>query len=236
MFYKIFMIVMGSLGSFSYLAGMHHQKSPDPLYQVMQMHEHAREGALEKVRLLLPQANTTEEKEAQIVFVNTKYAGSTALHQAAVGGSVDCLRLILNCGAYKTIRDGCGAIALFNTVVNAHLEALQFLLDSNMSVHARNSDGRTPLHCAVINFKDARRAQYLACITLLGSHGADVNVLDESGVRPIGYSNGADRAAIQAALDLGFEQRQARILQMVPIIEACTPLPSTVALLTASYT
>ena len=84
---------------------------------------------------------------------------------------------------------GCAVDGLIDDRTCLHLyshheekQAVAWLLKNGASVHARTSEGQTPLHMA------ADRNNHTAVIQLLVEHGAEINVTDSLGMKPIDYA------------------------------------------------
>lgn len=70
------------------------------------------------------------------------------------------------------------------------IQAVSWLLRQGASVHARTTDGRTPLHLA------AERNNNTTVVELLIGHGADIEATDMLGKKPIEHARNNDKAGI----------------------------------------
>ena len=113
--------------------------------------------------------------------------GKRALHQAAHGrdpGSAQTAALLIDAGAEMEAKDEDGNTALHDSADNP--EVLQVLISRHAQIDALNSRRQSSLHIAV-----ARRNT--DSIRLLIAAGADPNLADASGNKPIHFAarNGA---------------------------------------------
>jgi tankyrase len=76
-------------------------------------------------------------------------SGTTALHQAALYGQVECLEYLLEHAANVNSVDGFNSTPLHNAAFAGHLECLSLLLRSFADVNIVDRDGSTALHKAV---------------------------------------------------------------------------------------
>ena len=73
-------------------------------------------------------------------------------------------------------------------------QAVRWLLERGASVHARTSDGRTPLHLA------ADRNNHTSVVKLLLEQGAEPDATDTLGRKPIDYAQSNDKTKVAALL------------------------------------
>jgi ankyrin repeat protein len=104
----------------------------------------------------------------------------TPLHYAAIGNSVDCLKILLQAGACTEMRDIHGATPIFFTVqYDAAAESLKVLLDGGANSNIKNKEGWTPLHLALL-----RRTT--KCFDILMQHPhIDLNACNADGSTPL---------------------------------------------------
>ena len=74
--------------------------------------------------------------------------GNTALHRAAMNGSVMGIHRLVRAGADLEARDEYGATSLLLAVMNEHDEAVDKLLESGADLHTHDDQGNTALHFA----------------------------------------------------------------------------------------
>jgi ankyrin repeat protein len=114
------------------------------------------------------------------VHVRTK-KGQTPLHIASKRGLSDVVALLLKFGADAEAQDVDKMTPLFYALQSQQGEsetASQLLLDHGASVHARDNNGRTPLHPASQNHSSNLMA-------LLLKLGADVDAQDDNNITPL---------------------------------------------------
>jgi hypothetical protein len=92
------------------------------------------------------------------------------LHDAARGGDVDQVQLLLSKGADINEKNTLNWTPLHTAVQNSKQEVIELLIDKGADINAKNKRGLTPLMAAIyIGQKDA--------VELLIAKGADVNVM-----------------------------------------------------------
>lgn len=90
----------------------------------------------------------SEELIRSGVDVNDRdYAGNTALHDAALKGHLDIVRLLLDNGAIIDIRSGAADLdtPLIDAASRGHLEVVKFLLDRGADPRILNAQGKSAL-------------------------------------------------------------------------------------------
>lgn len=95
--------------------------------------------------------------------------GFLPLHQAAKGGSIESMKLLLANGAVADASDYEGLTALHHAADSEDAKSIQFLLDQGLDVNSKDNQGLTPLDHATLSvlFSDGQDA-----IKILKSHGA----------------------------------------------------------------
>ncbi|KAI8505607.1 hypothetical protein Bbelb_167960 [Branchiostoma belcheri] len=83
----------------------------------------------------------TPEKEAIIEWSSD---GLTALHQAALDGNIDFVKLLVRHGAKVNCQDEDGWTPLHAAVAEGHPQVARFLIRSGARRSVRNADGDTP--------------------------------------------------------------------------------------------
>jgi len=117
--------------------------------------------------------------------------------KAAVDNDVNALQLEIEKGVDINIRfDVTGETALQIAAGRGHLESVRFLInDQQASVNIPNRNGHTPLHSAVLmmllkELKSEEWNRYSEIVSILVSHGADVNANTYKGYTVFDYFKG----------------------------------------------
>ncbi len=104
------------------------------------------------------------------------------LHDAARGGDVDQVKLLLSKGADVNLRNRMNWTPLHTAVQNRKHEVIELLIAEGADINAKNNRGLTPLMAAVyIGQKDA--------VELLIAKGADVNIMGGRGENALSLAN-----------------------------------------------
>jgi ankyrin repeat protein len=109
--------------------------------------------------------------------VAKNYMGFNARYQAAVGGNVELLQLVMNCSS-GTAPPGC-CPPLHGAVANDRLQCVKWLLKHGEEVDSLDSELLTPLHCATV-FPDRDNI-----IKVLLQYSANVHALTTRGEEPL---------------------------------------------------
>ena len=111
-------------------------------------------------------------------------AGWSALHNAALNGSVRCMRTLIAKGANVNARARVSLTPLHFSSFGGHDECVQILLRHGAIVDVRDSSNQTPLIYAV-----ARGVSNIKnCIRMLLNNNADVSVRDVSGMTALDWA------------------------------------------------
>jgi ankyrin repeat protein len=105
----------------------------------------------------------------------------TPLHVAALEGSVDAAKALIERGADVNAQDGDGMAPLHLALEFGQCDMALFLLQHSADVNVHDRGGRTPLHLAA-------KAGCVEAAKLLLGHGADVNVRDGDGNTLLHYA------------------------------------------------
>jgi hypothetical protein len=110
-----------------------------------------------------------------------------ALHWAAHGGCVRCVRYLVEAGALVDITDTKGNTPLHSAVSNGYPYIVKYLVERGANVDARSVYLGAPLHMAAEpKPQEANLARScLEAAKLLIKAGCDVNVCDDEGVTPL---------------------------------------------------
>ncbi|GAA6229902.1 ankyrin repeat and SOCS box protein 16-like [Lates japonicus] len=170
-------------------------------------------------------AGCVEELLFRGAEVNDDPGGSTALHDACVGGHDVCVRLLLSHGADPELLAADGSAPLHLCTSAQSFQCAELLLDGGAEVNVRMRESRlTPLHVA------ARRGLE-EHVELFLSHGADVLATNREGETPLNAAcAAAERPSeagrylrvIQMLLDAGANPRTAGRKQHTPLHNACS--------------
>jgi ankyrin repeat protein len=117
-----------------------------------------------------------------------KGLGTTALHYAAMVGSKEIVKLLIENGAKVDARSQNSETPLFGTAIGGAVEAAKVLLDNGADVNARNDRNNTPLHFALMERSIAPIVTFgdrIEIVKLLLDHGADVNARNNNQCTPL---------------------------------------------------
>jgi ankyrin repeat protein len=115
-------------------------------------------------------------------------------------GLLDVLRLANEAGADPTITNRYGGVALIPASERGHVEVVRYLLDeTDIDVDHVNRLGWTALLEAILLSDGGPRHQEI--VGLLIEHGADVDLADGDGVRPLAHARQRGQAGIVALLE-----------------------------------
>lgn len=133
----------------------------------------ARANDLEKLKFLLKEA--AKIKGIDIVNVKDGFYGGTALRHAANGGSIECIKLLLDNGSDANAQDNNEVTALHVVSGKGHHKCVQALLNvEGIDINAKSNGGFTALHYAASN-------DHLTCVQLLLDNGIDATAKDSNG-------------------------------------------------------
>ncbi|KAI1923542.1 hypothetical protein LOZ60_005146 [Ophidiomyces ophidiicola] len=129
------------------------------------LHQAAREGSEEAIKIFLD-INSTQENHSAVVSILTSRAkcyspggslfttqlenpdGRTLLHHAAEAGSVTAAEILIGVGADKDVVDNNGRTPL-HQAVSGTVHDVKVLLSNGALMEMRDNEGNTPLHLAV---------------------------------------------------------------------------------------
>jgi len=109
-----------------------------------------------------------------LIHSHRSQGGMMAVHLAAYGGHLTCLKWLVANGADIKVADMRGTTALMQAAVGGHLTCLQWLAAKGADITVANKEGMTALMFAAWG-------GHLACLEWLGEKGADVTVVDKIG-------------------------------------------------------
>lgn len=125
---------------------------------------------------------------------------ATPLCFAAAGTNDSLVRLLLDRGANPEGVPGSNPPPLFEAVLNARTNNAEMLLRVGARLDARNREGFTLLHVL------AKKGGLEMTVWLL-NHGADADLKDRPGFRPVDYVIGATNAALASLLEQHMKPR-----------------------------
>lgn len=132
----------------------------------------AYEGDVEKIMYMLEDGHNPDE-------VYEEYENQTALHAAAISGSLIVLHILVQGGASINVMDSSLKTPLMYAAENNHVSLVKYLLKINADLKARAHDGMTVLHYA------AKAGHNDVIKVLLDTGDIDVNIQDDGGWTPI---------------------------------------------------
>ena len=110
---------------------------------------------------------------------NVDATGCIALSWAVRYRDCASVQRLLLCGSNPSHRDLRGLTPLYIAAKTGDIALVNLLLSAKSDVNSRDNDGRTALHAA------SRRLEGTRHMDLLISHGADVDIQDNLGYRPL---------------------------------------------------
>ncbi|HYZ84951.1 MAG TPA: ankyrin repeat domain-containing protein [Bryobacteraceae bacterium] len=127
--------------------------------------------------------------------------GNTALHLAAVSGTVDALKLLLEAGANPSAKSVADATPLMFSV--SEKEKVRLLLEAGADPNARSKSGRTAFLVASMN------PGSLDVLKMLVAKGAEPKAEDARGMNAlVGAAFARDLGMTKYVLDLGVKEKQ----------------------------
>lgn len=175
----------------------------------------AKERRVDDVRQLLGLHRNPEEKAGP--------KQTTALHEAILSSSRDCVVMLLDHHANINCRDDIGETPLHYAITEHNTPLAVLLLERNADVAVASHDGTTPLHSAV-------SCKHDEILTRLLQHGASTTLTDTGDLSPIHIAIlRGDYAVVELLLDncteLGFrDNRWHTIVHWATIIASeCNP-------------
>jgi ankyrin repeat protein len=119
---------------------------------------------------------------------------------AGAEGVLDILRLANEAGADPAITNRYGGVALIPASERGHVEVVRYLLtETSVDVNHVNRLGWTALLEAILLSDGGPRHQEI--VRLLIEHGADVDLADGDGVRPLAHAGARGQSEIVALLE-----------------------------------
>jgi ankyrin repeat protein len=170
----------------------------DDFYAAIRANDLARLGAILKEGV---SANTADER------------GLTPLMYAAVAGSADAMRVLIDAGADVNAKNAFGSTALMWSVTD--IRKVKALVEHDANVNAASKAGRTPLLLAAMSDKSAE------IVRLLIAKGADVKAVDAPHFTTLNAATiGNDTETIRIFIDAGVDVNAPGGPGLTPLINA----------------
>lgn len=119
---------------------------------------------------------------------------------AGAEGILEILRLATDAGADPAITNRYGGVAIIPASERGHVETVRFLLtETDVDIDHVNNLGWTALLEAILLSDGGPPHQQI--VALLIEHGADVDIADKDGVRPLAHARARGQAEIAALLE-----------------------------------
>lgn len=119
---------------------------------------------------------------------------------AGAEGLLEVLRLVVDAGADPTLTNRYGGVALIPASERGHVDVVRFLLDeTDVNVDHVNRLGWTALLEAILLSDGGPRHQEI--VALLVAAGANIDLADGDGVRPLGHARARGHREIAALLE-----------------------------------
>jgi len=151
----------------------------------------ARGGHVEALRALLEAEADVDAQDATL---------DNPMLYAGREGRLDILRVANEAGADPTITNRYGGVALIPASERGHVEIVRYLLDeTDVDVDHVNRLGWTALLEAIVLSDGGPRHQEI--VALLIEYGADVDLADGEGVRPLAHARVRGQSGIVALLE-----------------------------------
>lgn len=129
------------------------------------------------------------------------YKRYTALHVATIFQQTRVLTVLLARGANANAKDTEGLTSLHHAAGQGHWKVVQILVVwGKVDLEARDNDGNTPLHSAVMG-SNAGVKGIPKVIKILLARGADKEAHESSGYTPLEMSIGPDWEEIEVLLE-----------------------------------
>lgn len=100
---------------------------------------------------MILEAEKSKDFVNHITVVDNSYrclTKTTALHAAVITGEVERVKLLLDCGCHKDVKDGSGETALHIAATYGRLAIVKLLIESGFGLFIKNHQGLLPMHCS----------------------------------------------------------------------------------------
>ncbi|XP_034947304.1 alpha-latroinsectotoxin-Lt1a-like [Chelonus insularis] len=131
----------------------------------------------------LPIIELLLKNQANVNITDT--LGRTALHIASINPNIKTkiIEFILNSTYDINLKDNDGRTAAHLAALNHNFRTLEYLLEQNANVNAKNFHEKTPLHLAMNREKKYRAC--FKCVKVLLHYKADINAVDDNLTSPL---------------------------------------------------
>ncbi|XP_078803735.1 serine/threonine-protein phosphatase 6 regulatory ankyrin repeat subunit C isoform X2 [Oryzias latipes] len=144
--------------------------------------------------------------------------GRTALHAAASGGNVECLNLLLNCGAELDIKDILGRSPLHYAAANGNSQCTVSLVRAGAEVNDADLMGCSPLHYAAAShafcggetvsgssLSEEKEHEAYLCLDYLLDNGVDPTLKNCRGYSAVHYAAACgNKQHLELLLEISF--------------------------------
>ncbi len=186
------------------------QKSAEEKQQIIYRNDFNGYNSLHYAARNRRDTNILNELLAYGCDINSKTShGSTAIHIAAQGDSVQTIKFLESHGAKIDAVDDNGNSALHHAAFKNSTEALDTLLDFGLNKDGVNQEGETPLHMAI-------KRQYVEAMRLLLIRHAKIDIANQNGKTTTDLAEESQmkeefEQALKDAVGLGRPQAQALV-------------------------
>eukprot|EP00038_Savillea_parva_P007596 m.171236 g.171236 ORF g.171236 m.171236 type:complete len:254 (+) comp13349_c0_seq1:248-1009(+) len=157
------------------------------LYGINPLHAACQQGDAVAVSAILDALPPHWTQRVPQLLATVDQEGSTPLHAAGRGGSVDVIHRLVRISAQVGATDAIGSTPLHVAAEAGYAEAVNALVAAGAQVDARNSLGNTPLHRAA-------RHGLADAVQMLVDHGADPTARNDEGLTPFDLAQRAAHA------------------------------------------
>ncbi len=125
--------------------------------------------------------------------------GWTTMHYAAAANAVDVIGLLSKGGVQFDAQSRTKSTPLMVAAERGHVETVELLLKHGANPYVKDSEGHTPVMCALWNPADANLQKHLSSASVLLAAGADIHFK----TRFLGFGPISERSILDRAIYLG---------------------------------